>query len=474
MRKPAFPALLTAWLLSAPAHAMYLNANGEGQVLLFPLYSTEAGNDTHLHITNGSTDYKAVKVRVLEGMNSRTVLSFNLYLQPNDAWTGALVRTAGGAKLVSSDSSCTVPRIERTNGLELSASAYQGNDYAAGQGGPQDEARTRLGHIEVIEMGVLPADMVLTGLVTGSAAQVASALDDGGRSGDCSELRSAFAAGGLWERDPGAGVLPASGGLYGTSTLINVEKGNEDGIGALALEGFWPANASQHTRPEVDAPRLDAGATEVIFADGSKTTFSRGIDAVSALLMTPWLKNDYAYGVGLNAETDWVVTYPTKAFYVTPALSGSGSARAPFSHAWTSSRGGTACDRLPISAYDRVGHLIGSSDNDLCWATNVISLNDSDIVGHGSVGLILSDARYQAGWLRIDQPSKDFRLQSASGRSVYGLPATGFAVTRIQNGDVGGLLSNYSAAWPHKVSRKLSSSGGGSGSGSGSGSGTGN
>ncbi len=462
---PAFrTAPLALLALAIQAHAVTLSPGGEGQVLLYPLYSTEAGNDTQVHITNGSDDYKAVRVRILEGMNSRPVLSFNLYLQPHDVWTGALVRSAGGAKLVSADSSCTLPRIER-NGLELSPAAYQGNDYAAGQGGPQGEARTRLGHVEVIEMGVLPADLTLTGALPN--AQVAVALDDGGRSAEpCAALRAAFEPGGVWERDTGAGVLPASGGLYGTATLINVGKGNEDGFNAVALEGFWAAGARLHTRPESALPSLDSGTLDVVFPDGAKTRFDRGVDAVSALLATPWLKNDYASGAGLNAETDWVVTYPTKSFYVTPALSGSSQARAPFSHGWSSSRGGSACDRLGFAAYDRIGHGVGPVGAlELCWATNVVSLNASEIVGQGGVGLTLADERYQAGWLRLDQDPKDYRLLSATGRSVYGLPAIGFAVVRIQNGDVGGLLSNYSAAWPHKTSRKLSSSGGGDGTG---------
>ena len=49
---------------------------------------------------------KSVKVRFLEGKNSREVLDFNLFLSPFDVWTAAVSATgAGGAKATSADNS---------------------------------------------------------------------------------------------------------------------------------------------------------------------------------------------------------------------------------------------------------------------------------------------------------------------------------------------------------------------------------
>ena len=90
---------------AASAHAVNVNQHGLGQVLLYPIYTAEEGNVTAVHVTNTTNQVKAVKVRFVEGMNSQEVLDFNLYLSPNDVWTGGVVQTEDGAKLVNSDNS---------------------------------------------------------------------------------------------------------------------------------------------------------------------------------------------------------------------------------------------------------------------------------------------------------------------------------------------------------------------------------
>ena len=53
------------------AQAVNINPDGLGQVLLYPYYTTRGGNSTVLSVVNTSSDAKAVKVRFLEGENSR-------------------------------------------------------------------------------------------------------------------------------------------------------------------------------------------------------------------------------------------------------------------------------------------------------------------------------------------------------------------------------------------------------------------
>jgi hypothetical protein len=52
------------------AQAIHVNTDGLGQVLLYPFYSVEGGNDTYIQIVNTTDQTKAVKVRFLEAMNS--------------------------------------------------------------------------------------------------------------------------------------------------------------------------------------------------------------------------------------------------------------------------------------------------------------------------------------------------------------------------------------------------------------------
>ena len=64
------------------AQAVNLNPDGLGQVLIYPYYTTRtspAGNvyNSLLSVVNSTASVKAVKVRFLEGKNSREVLDFN-------------------------------------------------------------------------------------------------------------------------------------------------------------------------------------------------------------------------------------------------------------------------------------------------------------------------------------------------------------------------------------------------------------
>ena len=100
-------------MAAGAAQAVYLNPSGNGATLIYPYYSVQSagGNayNTYVSVVNTTDMVKVVKVRFREGKNSREVLDFNLYLSPNDVWTGAIVRTADGAGMISVDRSCVVP-----------------------------------------------------------------------------------------------------------------------------------------------------------------------------------------------------------------------------------------------------------------------------------------------------------------------------------------------------------------------------
>ena len=66
------------------ANAVDLNPDGLGQVLIYPYYTVNKGQDTLFTVVNTTAIGKAVKVRFLEGYNSREVLDFNLFLSPHD------------------------------------------------------------------------------------------------------------------------------------------------------------------------------------------------------------------------------------------------------------------------------------------------------------------------------------------------------------------------------------------------------
>src|SRR3954470_21974481 len=76
------------------AHAVSLNANGMGQVLIYPYYTVNAGQQTLLTVVNTSGAGKALKVRFLEARNGRTVLDFHLFLSARDIWSAAAFKVS--------------------------------------------------------------------------------------------------------------------------------------------------------------------------------------------------------------------------------------------------------------------------------------------------------------------------------------------------------------------------------------------
>ena len=71
--------------------------SGVGQVLLFPYYTVNGGNQTLLSVVNTTQRVKAVRVRFLEGRNSKQALGFNVYLAPFDTWTAAVFAASRAA-----------------------------------------------------------------------------------------------------------------------------------------------------------------------------------------------------------------------------------------------------------------------------------------------------------------------------------------------------------------------------------------
>lgn len=147
MRNPLLICVCLLSFLMFPAgmaEAVTLNPRGLGQVLIFPYYTVNAGQDTLISVTNTGNRGKAVRLRFLEGYNNQDVIDFDLFLSPKDVWTGAITAdAAGGARLISQDHSCTLPALPAA-GIAFSAPAA-GND----NGWPSGMERTREGSIQI-------------------------------------------------------------------------------------------------------------------------------------------------------------------------------------------------------------------------------------------------------------------------------------------------------------------------------------
>ena len=119
-KKSLYAALAGVSALGATgaAQAVSVNPDGLGQALIYPYYTVRdkvagAPFTSLLSVVNSTQSAKAVKVRFLEGKNSREVLDFNLYLSKKDVWVAAIIPTATGAGIYTPDNSCTTPRRRR-------------------------------------------------------------------------------------------------------------------------------------------------------------------------------------------------------------------------------------------------------------------------------------------------------------------------------------------------------------------------
>jgi hypothetical protein len=295
---------IAATLACVPAGAVSLSPNGLGQALIYPYYTVrtaQGGNafNTYISVVNTSLAAKAVRVRVREGRAARPVLDFNLYLSPNDAWAGAIVPTASGAAVITADTSCTDPAFAAGSGLPslaLHANGYTGAN-ADGFGDTLD--RTREGFVEIIEMAVLGGESAAA--ITHNAAGVPA---------NCAAIRAA------------ATVVTGvpTGGLSGTLTLINVNNGQDFTLDATALADL---STRPFFRPASD-PYPDFAATEIdpvsaVVANGQlyRSTWTRPVDAVSAVLMRSAWGGEFILDDGTASLTDLVATLPTRHHYVT-------------------------------------------------------------------------------------------------------------------------------------------------------------
>lgn len=500
--------LISAAVLSAvsagAAQAAALSQDGTGQVLLYPYYTTRGGTDTLITLINTTNRAKAVKVRFLEGMNSKEVLDFNLYLSKYDVWTGAVTSDASGNPvLVVADKSCTAPiRVSGIAGVHnepfrntllTEAGKVNGVMVVA----PNTIDRAKEGYLEVIEMGDItqaatPGTAIPTSADPSKTIQFESAVTHvAGVPRDCQAVENAW----------NTGVFPVAktdfdtytGGLMGSGTLINVAQGTDYSYDPVVLTAF-SASKLAHSVPGSLSPSLADGdpASNIITTAGvaqpdtwlnsSSATSGAGAAsgtsaaAVSALLMRQAVMNEYVIDPALAAGTDWVVNFPTRRFHI-------GDLPADYSYDYWPFRKGFLedvagyCEKIGLGYYGQEEQSVSSgidvspsttSFHQLCWEVNTITFKHSNVLASTNK-YDLNNVAYNSGWAFINfnisamddmgnptsytgeaAPGLEHYMLSDAGHTYTGLPAIGFAVEKYVNGSVNGVLSNYGGAYIHK------------------------
>jgi hypothetical protein len=465
--------------IASVSNAVNLNSDGVGQVLIYPYYTVNNDLNTVISVVNTTDDVKAIKVRFLEGKNSREVLDFNLYMSAYDVWTAALIPTlstvpgyAGqdSVKLVTFDNSCTTPAI---NGQEFLPYAFTGdfNDTIG-----SDLARATEGHLEMIEMGT----------VIGSDANAAT-HNSSGVPASCNTLVGNWSPPtGKWISDASINIVDpdGTGGLFGSASLVDVAEGVDFAYNADAIQNFTLSQL--HSAPGDLFPSLITGSEtqSIVFYEGQAVAtdwLTSSVEAVSASYMHQNLYGEYALDADISAKTEWVVTFPTKSFYVDPARSISPVPVEPFTRA-RSSNG--ACEPYTVAGFfDReeqtplipVGDLVPSpippgEDPTVpvfCWEANVLEFTfgaantgTSEVLGSDNTTHLGSE--FYNGWMNLLFATQftDNGVASPGGsvQTYFGLPVTGFAVQKFTNSNAQpGLLAQYGGLFPHRGLKNISS-----------------
>ncbi len=454
--------------IASISNAVNLNPDGLGQVLIYPYYTVNNGLSTLLSVVNTTDQVKAVKVRFMEGENSREVLDFNLYMSPFDVWTGAIVDFTGtgfggtipsgdpSAAFVTFDRSCLAPDIRGNITLgEFRPFQFVG---AFDDGGTQTSHRMREGHFEMIEMGN----------VDSTDPKGASAIHVNGEP-SCAAIIGAWVSGGIWNIDASDAMLDPTGGLFGSASVVDVANGTDVAYNADAHNGF--SSSILHTNPGSLFPSLNNSSTDsIVFYQGAvvNSSWPTGAEAFSASYMHNQVFNEFVLDNGISAKTEWVVTFPTKRFYVNtvPAIE-------PFTVPFD----GTACEEYGANLWDREERTPGPGgipispvspgpgNPILCYETNVVEfyngnnpfgVDASNVFGSVNRATVSTD-NFDEGWFAINF-TQSTTAANAGTQEYVGLPVTGFAVQTFANADAQpGLLAQYAGLFRHKYTRLINS-----------------
>jgi hypothetical protein len=459
-KKSLYAALagISALGAAGAAQAVNVNPGGLGQVLLYPYYTTRPDNlldpyNSLLSVVNSTASVKAVKVRFVEGKNSREVLDFNLFLSPFDVWTAAIIPDAGGgARMTTQDKSCTIPKIPAA-GVPFVNFAYSGSND---DGGGNTLDRTKEGYVEIIEMATYSSSSTIAAEVTHASGvpPCGSNLTDNNASNEAQ--------------------FP-QGGLFGGLSLINVLSGTDYTEDAVALDNYSRSEiyaASGSISPDLSQafpPVSQVLANGAVYtstwlpgpspAATTSPTVAANVDPVSAVLMHDQVMNEFVLDTGTKSGTDWVLTFPTKKFYINI---GTGTAPKLFQRNFNKTAG--ACDDVSLGIFDREEFTAPTSfsppppsqTNALCWEANVLTFNNSHLLGSANETNI--PTAFQNGWLNLGFPlvtaaPNAHLLRNVAGTTItfigggvssnasvtyYGLPVIGFAVQDFVNGAVPG------------------------------------
>jgi hypothetical protein len=517
---------LTAVALSTPVMAVSHSDTGLGEVGLIPYYTSRDGYVTNISVANTSDVYVAAfKIRILEGANSREARDFNVFLSPDDVWTATIALGEDGMPYIQTvDTSCAAPTTvvpqpgesvaaQRQRGFVVVGQTPDGRDikqldftnigYAGGStqpadGGSTDIERTQDGHVEIVAMGVAdPAESPL-------AARAVH-----GPTLDCAALANVYEPVSATITVSGSGPLEcnldtpfAVGDVVGgnaafeaefceplnvlkvAADILRVDQGVSTGLPVSMLSNFFnpdtvedplaPAAADLMDFPGTITPNLEAAFPPISaqIANGAPIIESfnpplgRPVDAVSSLFSATAVLNEYAIGGAAQAQNAWVVTFPTKNYYVDTDRNASG-VPIPFQEMFQPS--GESCVDVGFDYFDREeaspqsppGVILPSPipidvpvGNEICEEVQTINFTEDGLLGARTNYLVPLEEGFTSGWMRLTFPGAG-AITGDSGIVFNGLPVIGFSFKTLDNGVAGPNALTYGITTAHAYQRVI-------------------
>lgn len=326
-------ALGSVALVPAVGHAYSVNANvpggqivadGGGDSLLFPFYSTANGTSSSFSVSNTSEATIAAKVRFREQINSQDVRDFIVVLSPDDKfdfWVAPDINNGGKPAVFWNDNSCVVGKLQESGGTKtLPLVDLPGGD-------------STVGHVEIIGMMDLSRSSF-----EGYSLAVAAKHDEQGVPTNCNPIYKAFESRLNVNQITNAGDAPNA--LIGAYVVTAGAAGIEGGDNPIEVKNTFrrAVYAAQSPEPcagipadfdgtnqdltdcfqlyswdgkEEDHPHL-GDVNWVVANPGDRSVVANIDGALTALALRGDWSNNPANSVGY----DWIATYPTKYVYL--------------------------------------------------------------------------------------------------------------------------------------------------------------
>ena len=479
---------LPAVSAAAPlAHELTPTTTGIGHILVVPYFTTQQNNKTLLNIVNTDTvNGKAVKLRFRGAANSDDIFDISIFLSPGDMWTADVAADGNISRLVTNDTSCTLPSAADIKDL--------GGKFKTNRVRNADPEQTREGYVEILNMADVPPGTYANGAnsplytaikhVNGVApcTQTVMDLQENDLEAVAGSPNSPLVRGYSWP----------TGGLMANWVIVNVGDSASFSGEAVALRATPDRTIDNpgsgnlvwfpQTTADVDAASAANLSADPLFSQNLVKAASYDFPDLStpyisnrpvapgapALPVTPAdqanelarqfavrsITNEYLTNKSVNFATDWVFSMPTRRYATAYNYAGVGAAQRVLNPLVTehfntnnvtldATKGQLCVTAGNMRAYDREEStrttFVISPDTAVrfCGETSVLSFNNAaySVLG-AKIAQQNIETKFADGWFAINTPGVG-----------NGLPVIGFAAAKTQGTNLGG-------TWMHRTSRR--------------------